>query len=142
MDIPTALDQLRYTESIRNEGILAPATTLALAVSRLGSGPENNELIVAGTLAELAQLSPDAFGQPLHSLVIVGPRVHPLEIEFAAQFAVNPDSWRNLARIVPFIVKTRGFSLFITQEELERRSKAAGASMKEYADRMVDEARY
>jgi diphthine synthase len=98
MDIPTALDQLRHTESARNEGILAPATTLALAVSRLGGGPENNELIVAGTLSELAQLGPESFGQPLHSLVIVGPRVHPLEIEYAAQFAVNPDSWRDVAR--------------------------------------------
>ena len=98
MSIPTALEQLIHIESVRNQGTLAPATTLALALSRLGGGSENGEHIIAGTIAELAQLPPDAFGQPLHSLVIVGPRVHPLEVEYAAQFAVNPDSWREVAR--------------------------------------------
>ena len=98
MSVAIALAQLILTEDVRKQGILAPATTLVLAISRLGGGFENGEHIVAGTIAELIRLPKDTFGLPLHSLVIVGPRVHPLEIEYTAQFAVNPDSWREIAR--------------------------------------------
>src|SRR5688572_25079314 len=86
MSIPTAVAQLIETEEARKEGILDPDRTLAIALSRVGGGDEN-ERIVAGSLSELATHPPDAFGKPLHSLVIVGKRLHPLEVEYAEGFA-------------------------------------------------------
>ncbi|EPQ55243.1 hypothetical protein GLOTRDRAFT_8414, partial [Gloeophyllum trabeum ATCC 11539] len=86
MSIPQAVSQLIEVEEKRQAGILSPETTLAVAVSRVGGGP-GNERIVAGTLSELSAQPAEAFGEPLHSLVIVGKRVHPLEIEYAQEFA-------------------------------------------------------
>ncbi|EPQ55226.1 Diphthine synthase [Gloeophyllum trabeum ATCC 11539] len=96
MSIPQAVSQLIEVEEKRQAGILSPETTLAVAVSRVGGGP-GNERIVAGTLSELSAQPAEAFGEPLHSLVIVGKRVHPLEIEYAQEFAVSRESWRNVA---------------------------------------------
>ncbi|KAF9555040.1 Diphthine synthase [Agrocybe pediades] len=96
MSIPTAVAQLIETEEIRNEGILNPDTTLAIALSRVGGGPE--ERIVSGTLRELLNHPAEAYGQPLHSLVIVGKRLHHLEVDYAEEFAINRESWRSTAR--------------------------------------------
>ncbi|TFK50922.1 Diphthine synthase [Heliocybe sulcata] len=96
MSIPQAISQLIEVEEKRRSGILAPESTLAIAVSRVGGG-SGNERIVAGTLAELSAQPPEVFGEPLHSLVIVGKRVHPLEIEYAEAFSVDRDSWRGVA---------------------------------------------
>ena len=97
MSIPQAVSQLSEIEELRNGGILTPAKTLAIAVSRVGGG-EGQERIVSGTLEELGSQDPGIFGEPLHSLVIVGKRIHHLEIEYAETFAVNRDTWRNVAR--------------------------------------------
>jgi diphthine methyl ester synthase len=75
---------------------LSPIHTLALALSRVGTPTQS---IRAGTLAQLATLPEDAFGPPLHSLVIVGSRVHPMEIEFATKWAIDGD-WLRVARDV------------------------------------------
>jgi len=83
-------------EESRRCGTLAPDTTLAIAVSRVGGG-EGNEKIVSGTLAQLSTQSVDVFGQPLHSLVIVGKRLHHLEAQYAETFAVDPRLWRETA---------------------------------------------
>ncbi|KZT21106.1 diphthine synthase isoform b [Neolentinus lepideus HHB14362 ss-1] len=96
MSIPQAVSQLIEIEEDRQSGVLSPESTLAIALSRVGGGP-GNERIVAGTLAELSVQSPEMFGEPLHSLVIVGKRVHPLEIEYAEEFAVDRNIWRNVA---------------------------------------------
>jgi diphthine synthase len=99
MSIPTAVSQLIETEGTRQEGILNPDTTLAIALSRVGGGSEN-ERIVAGTLRELLDHPAEAYGQPLHSLVIVGKRLHHLEVEYAEDYAINRKSWRDIAKNV------------------------------------------
>lgn len=98
MSIPRAVSQLTEIESLRQMGILDPQKTLAIAVSRVGG--DEHQRIVAGTLAELGEAPEEVFGQPLHSLVIVGKRLHHLEVEFAAAFAVTEESWRSTARTV------------------------------------------
>jgi diphthine synthase len=98
MSIPLAVKQLVEIESIRKEGILAPDATLAVALSRVGGGDEQR--IVASTLADLADHPEDAFGEPLHSLVIVGKRLHHLEVEYAEEFAVDRERWRKVASTV------------------------------------------
>jgi len=99
MSIPTAVSQLIETEESRKEGVLDADTTLAIALSRVGGGAEN-ERIVAGTLRELLEHPAEAYGQPLHSLVIVGKRLHHLEVDYAEDFAINRESWRNTAKNV------------------------------------------
>ncbi|KDQ56485.1 hypothetical protein JAAARDRAFT_158576 [Jaapia argillacea MUCL 33604] len=99
MTIPQAVTQLVEIESLRQDGILSPSDTLAIAVSRVGGG-DKHERIVSGTLSELNGHLPEAFGEPLHSLVIVGKRVHPLEIEYAQEFAIDKENWRRVAEIV------------------------------------------
>jgi diphthine methyl ester synthase len=39
-----------------------------------------------------------AFGGPLHSLVIVGKRLHPLERDYAGQYAVPDSRWFSVAK--------------------------------------------
>ena len=99
MSIPQAVSQLLEIESLRQSGTLNPEETLAMALSQVG-GDESQQKIVSGTLAELAVQPADAFGEPLHSLVIVGRRVHHLEVEYAQQYAVNAANWRNVAQDV------------------------------------------
>ncbi|KZT43305.1 Diphthine synthase [Sistotremastrum suecicum HHB10207 ss-3] len=95
MSIPTAVSQLIEIESLRSEGVLSPETTLAISMSRVGS---EQQRIVCGTLAELASLDNEVFGDPLHSLVIVGKRLHHLEVEFAEEWATDKANWRKVAR--------------------------------------------
>ena len=99
MSIPTAVAQLIETEETRQEGILSPDTTLAIALSRVGGGVEH-ERIIAGTLRELFDHPAEAYGQPLHSLVIVGKRLHHLEVDYAEEYAINRKSWRDTAKNV------------------------------------------
>ncbi|KAI0292775.1 Diphthine synthase [Russula brevipes] len=99
MSIPQAVAQLIEIEDTRNEGVLVPDRTLAIALSRVGGGPDN-ERIVCGTLAQLQEQPPHVFGEPLHSLVIVGRRLHHLEAEYASAFAVDATLWRDVAQKV------------------------------------------
>ncbi|BFZ54952.1 diphthine synthase [Savitreella phatthalungensis] len=57
--------------------------TLAVGVARVGAADQR---IICGTMAELAQTD---CGPPLHSLVLVGDRVHPLELEYLIPYAVD-----------------------------------------------------
>lgn len=97
MSIPLAVSQLTEVEATRKEGILDPTSTLAISMSRVGGGPRQR--MVAGTLQQLGQLDPSVYGEPLHSLVIVGKRLHPLEVEYANAFAVD-ETWKRVARDV------------------------------------------
>lgn len=69
---------------------LSATETLAISISRVGSPTQK---LIAGTLQELSELSEDAFGGPLHSLVLVSKRLHPMERDFVLQFAVNKETW-------------------------------------------------
>ncbi|KAJ7623399.1 Diphthine synthase [Roridomyces roridus] len=95
MTIPLAVKQMIEVESDRQGGVLHPDNTLAIALSRVGGGDEQR--IVAGTLADLLTAPQDAFGEPLHSLIIVGKRLHHLEVEYAEAFAVDRQRWRTVA---------------------------------------------
>lgn len=99
MSIPQAVSQLGEIEDLRQGGVLPREKTLAVALSRVGGG-DSQETIVSGTLEELGSQDPSTFGEPLHSLVIVGKRVHHLEIEYAETFAVNRGNWRTVAQDV------------------------------------------
>jgi len=96
MSIPQAVSQLLEIESLRNQKILSPATTLAIALSRLG-GDAGDQRIVCGTLEQLSQQPAEVFGEPLHSLVIVGRRLHHLEVDYAQEYAVSKETWRRVA---------------------------------------------
>lgn len=97
MSINTAVSQLLEVEETRNAGILTGDRTLAIAMSRVGS---DEQKIVCGTLEELSAQSQETFGSPLHSLVIVGRRLHHLEVEYAEQFAIDKSNWRKVAKEV------------------------------------------
>ena len=98
MSIPQAASQIAEIEALRGEGILRPEATLAVALSRVGGG--DDQRIVCGTLEELLAQPPEAFGEPLHSLVIVGKRLHHLEVEYAKEYAVNKETWKSVAQSV------------------------------------------
>ncbi|KAF8921321.1 Diphthine synthase [Mucidula mucida] len=87
MSIRQAVYQLIEIETLRQTGPWPPTR---LGSSRLkGWGGHEHERIVCGTLAELADHPESAFGEPLHSLVIV---------EYAQEYAINKDSWRSTAQ--------------------------------------------
>ncbi|OWZ40961.1 diphthine synthase [Cryptococcus neoformans] len=66
--------------------LMPPSQTLAISLSRVGTPSQR---LISGTLSELAALDEEEFGGPLHSVVIVGKRLHPLELEYAGKFAVG-----------------------------------------------------
>lgn len=99
MSIPQAVSQLIEIEELRQSGTLSAEKTLAIGMSRVGGG-EEHQRIVCGTLAELQAHPGDAFGEPLHSLVVVGKRLHPLEVEFAEAFAIDRGTWNGVAESV------------------------------------------
>lgn len=96
MTISQAVSQLLEIEQLRNTGILSPNQTLGIGMSRVGGG--EHQRTICGTLAELAEHPGEAFGEPLHSLIVVGKRLHPLEVEFAGDFAIDRKSWQEVAK--------------------------------------------
>ncbi|KAL1405556.1 diphthine synthase [Vanrija albida] len=78
---------------------LDPERTLAMSLSRIGTATQR---IIAGTLAELEALDEEEFGAPLHSVVVVGKRIHPLELEFAGRWCVGGEQgkWWSVAKDV------------------------------------------
>lgn len=100
MSITQAVSQLLEVESLRAENVLSPKTTLAIALSRVGcdvGADSTQQRIVCGTLEQLSEQPPDSFGEPLHSLVIVGKRLHHLEVVYAEEYAVCRETWRRVA---------------------------------------------
>ena len=85
--------QMLTTEEDRMENVYG-CESLAVAVARLGS---NDQRIVAGTLAQISAVD---MGKPLHSLILLGNRVHDLEKDFIRKFAVDVHSfdevWKDL----------------------------------------------
>lgn len=78
---------------------LKPEETLAMSLSRIGTPTQR---IIAGTLKELSELTEEDYGAPLHSVVIVGKRIHPLELEFAGRWCVGGEDgqWWKVAKDV------------------------------------------
>lgn len=109
---------MKEVEEELGEGILDPKKTLVIALSRMGAHPPpssstsddhafanpsyDGEHIVSGTLDDLLSVPPEdqqrVFGSPLHSLIVVGKRLHVLEAEYAEAFAVDKENWRRVAK--------------------------------------------
>jgi len=87
-------DAHMLTSSPTHDHSFSERETLALSLSRVGTPTQS---ISSGTIASLAAKEEDFFGGPLHSLVIVGHRVHPMEIQYAAQWAVDENEWWSVA---------------------------------------------
>lgn len=98
MTVPVAVSQLLDIEETRDEGYLNPGKTLAVGLSNVGGG--DTQRIVAGTLQALYDAEPELYGEPLHSLVIVGKRLHHLEAEYLWAYALNEDVWRGVVENV------------------------------------------
>lgn len=56
--------------------------TLCIGLARIGS---EDQQIAACSLKQMAGLD---LGEPLHSLIIAGPHLHPLETEYLQQFKI------------------------------------------------------
>ena len=74
--------QMLETEAERSEGVYSPES-MAVAVARVGS---EDQKIVSGTLQQLTEMD---MGPPLHSLILLGSRVHELERDFIKEFSVD-----------------------------------------------------
>lgn len=88
MDIRTAAEQLLEIEEKREEKCYTPETP-CIAISRLGSPTQK---FAAATLAEMAEYDS---GEPLHSLVILGNRIHELESDYFMQWAINESTLKS-----------------------------------------------
>jgi diphthine methyl ester synthase len=91
MSISTACQQLLEIEEEQGQGICAP-NTLAVGLARVGA---DDETIIAGTLEELQHVD---FGEPLHSLIIVGKHIHEVEVEYLRGFIVNEKALEGLGQ--------------------------------------------
>ncbi|CAO3631059.1 unnamed protein product [Cunninghamella echinulata] len=91
MTINQAVEQLLEIEENRQQGI-CHQDRLAIGCARIGT---NTEKIVAGTLKELEQVD---FGGPLHSLVLVGQRMHELEADFIRNYAINKENFDHIVK--------------------------------------------
>jgi diphthine synthase len=90
MSPAVALEQTMSLLEAGEAPSLIKPETLCITISRVGS---NTQKLIAGSLKELSELPEEAFGGPLHSMVILGSRLHPMERDFALQFAVDRASW-------------------------------------------------
>ena len=78
--------QMLEVEEDRGEGVCGP-DSLAVGVARLGA---SDQRMAAGTLKQLCEVD---LGLPLHSLVLLGKRVHDLEREYIREFAIDVSSF-------------------------------------------------
>ncbi|CAB4492983.1 diphthine synthase [Rhizophagus irregularis] len=92
MTINQAIMQLLEIEENRKQNAYT-SETLAIGIARLGSLTE--QLIKAGTLNQL--LSED-FGPPLHSLIIVGNRMHILEADYIKYFVADKNKFDEIVK--------------------------------------------
>lgn len=79
-----AQQMLEIEEDVKKEGVYT-RDSLAVGAARIGA---EDQQIVAGTLGQLCDAD---LGRPLHSLVLLGSRVHDLEREFLEEFAIDKD---------------------------------------------------
>lgn len=84
MTVAQCAAQMIETEDERGDAICG-REALAVGVARAGA---QDMVIVAGTMEQLAEQD---LGRPLHSLVLVGKRMHEMERDFVREFAVDKD---------------------------------------------------
>lgn len=86
MTVSQCASQMLETEDERKEGIYA-SDSLAVGAARVGS---RDQKLVCGTLKELTEVD---MGPPLHSLVLLGKRLHELERDYIRAFAVDAQTF-------------------------------------------------
>ncbi|KAG0172276.1 diphthine synthase [Apophysomyces sp. BC1034] len=91
MTVNQAVEQLLEIEETREEGICTP-DSLAIGCARIGTATQK---IVAGSLGELLNVD---FGGPLHSLVLVGSKMHDLESDFIREYAADKTTFDDLVK--------------------------------------------
>ncbi|CEP15217.1 hypothetical protein [Parasitella parasitica] len=91
MTVNQAVKQLLEIEEKRGEGI-CKSDSLAIGCTRIGT---NTQKIVAGKLEELVEVD---FGGPLHSLVLIGSRMHEMEAEFVKEYAFNEETFNAIVK--------------------------------------------
>jgi diphthine synthase len=91
MTVAQCCQQMVEIEEER-KGDVCGGDCLAVGVGRCGS---EDQVIVAGTLRELAEAD---LGEPLHSVVLLGSRVHALEMDFIREFAVDKEVFDRVYR--------------------------------------------
>ncbi|KAJ1674992.1 diphthine synthase [Spiromyces aspiralis] len=85
MTVNQAVQQMLEIEGLRKENgkWFYGDESLAIGVARIGS---DDQVIKAGTMQQLLKAD---FGAPLHSLVLVGSRLHELEAEVLRDYAID-----------------------------------------------------
>ncbi len=83
--------QMLELESLRLQGVCGP-DALAVAAARVGSAEQR---FVCGTLQQLTSAD---VGPPLHSLVLLGARVHDLERDYLRHYAIDVDVFDHVWR--------------------------------------------
>ncbi|KRT80946.1 hypothetical protein AMK59_4989 [Oryctes borbonicus] len=66
----------------RNPDTCITKNCLCVGIARVGS---DTQQIIVGSLSKMVEYD---LGKPLHSLVITGPNLHPLEVEYLEQFKI------------------------------------------------------
>lgn len=89
MTVAQCAQQMIETEEEKGDGICAK-DRLAVGVARAGA---ETEQIVAGTLEQLAEID---MGRPLHSLVLIGKRMHEMERDYVSEYAVDKKIFNDL----------------------------------------------
>ncbi|KAF1810897.1 diphthine synthase-like protein [Eremomyces bilateralis CBS 781.70] len=89
MTVAQCADQMLEVEEEKAEGVYGKES-LAVGVARVGSSDQS---IAVGTLEQLKSAD---LGKPLHSLILLGKRVHDLEREFLKPFAIDVASFESI----------------------------------------------
>ncbi|KAF3935888.1 hypothetical protein ABW20_dc0102586 [Dactylellina cionopaga] len=82
MTVSQCARQMLDTEGTRHGGVYNK-DSLAIGIARLGS---EDQTFAVGTLEDL---SSSDLGPPLHSLVLIGRKIHDMEMEFVRDFAID-----------------------------------------------------
>ena len=82
MTVAQCAQQMIETEEEKGEGVCGKEM-LAVGVARVGA---DDQEIVAGTLEQLCDAD---LGKPLHSLVLIGKRMHDMEKDYVREYAVD-----------------------------------------------------
>ncbi|KAI9290130.1 diphthine synthase [Umbelopsis sp. AD052] len=91
MTVNQAIEQLLEIEDNRGEKAYT-GETLAIGCARVG---QPHQTLISGTLQQLVDAD---FGGPLHSLVIVGNKMHELEAEFVKEYAIDKTSFDEIVK--------------------------------------------
>jgi diphthine methyl ester synthase len=82
MTVKECVSQMLEVEETRNEGVCSPEK-LVVGVARVGA---EDQVVKVGMLKEIKDVD---VGKPLHTVVLVGKKVGPVEKEFLREYAVD-----------------------------------------------------